>query len=570
MAENQTVLDAFLQPLSVDIDRLQRLAHQFATTYRYLALNSNDQFLPTPITTLPSGQERGRFLAIDLGGTNLRVGFIELLGDIADSESRDVVTSIPNGVPTSRDKTNSFDQPRIRRTFEKAWPIGEHLKMDKAEDLFAWIGDCIAEVVSDSVRASRREESEDEVIPEELLMGVTFSFPMIQHSLSEATLMPMGKGFAITSNLNLGKLLLAGYERHITSSSNGVSPDAHLDKPAKRRKIERLPRLKIAAITNDTVATLASLAYTVKSRPNSRVAMGLIVGTGTNATIPMKLADLHPSKQSQLRLSQAGDLKDVEIVVNTEWTINGTAPPLKKLGFITKWDKVLDEASEAPGFQPFEYMTAGRYLGELARLITLDFITGKLGAQEGDLPVALRRRNALTTTFLATVVAPSGSSVLLLPQLRKLLPAPEHSDWQWGTEEAEVLLKVARLVQKRSAGLIAAAIIGLLGCTGELELNDEHSPDSSVPNGTISHVTDNELSPQGDIEDLVVAFTGGTISRYPEFLRTCQGFIDELLSKEANRGASENNRNRTKSVVLKEAVDGGIIGAGVLAGTACA
>jgi hexokinase len=179
MAENHAVLDAFLQPLSVDTNRLQRLAHQFATTYRYLALNSSDQFLPTPIATLPSGQERGRFLAIDLGGTNLRVGFIELLGDITDSDQQEVVASISNGCYKSRDGLISVDRPRIRRTFERAWPIGEHLKMDKAEDLFAWIGDCIAEVVADSVRASRREGLEDEMIPEELPMGVTFSFPMM-------------------------------------------------------------------------------------------------------------------------------------------------------------------------------------------------------------------------------------------------------------------------------------------------------------------------------------------------------------------------------------------------------
>ncbi|KAH0545530.1 hypothetical protein FGG08_000361 [Glutinoglossum americanum] len=566
MAGNQAALDTFLQPLSVDTDRLQRLAHEFATTYRHLALNSNDQFLPTPITTLPSGQERGRFLAIDLGGTNLRVGFIELLGSITDGDHQDVV-SVPNGDHKSHDKTNDFDQPRIRRTFEKAWPIGEHLKMDKAEDLFAWIGDCIAEVVADSVRASQREESEEEVIPEELPMGVTFSFPMIQHSLAEATLMPMGKGFAITSNLNLGKLLLAGYERHIAPPlSNGISPDAQLNKPAKRRRIERLPRLRIAAITNDTVATLASLAYTVKSRPNSRVAMGLIVGTGTNATIPMKLTDLHPSKQSQLRLPQAGDLRDVEIVVNTEWTINGTAPPLKRLGFITKWDKILDEASEAPGFQPFEYMTAGRYLGELARLIILDYFTGELGIQEDNLPAPLRQRNALTTTFLATVIASSKSGILLLPQLQESLPAPELSGWQWSIKEAQALRKVAKLVQRRSAGLIAAAIIGLLECTGELELKNEPTPDSSIPNGTIPRATDEEPHSRAGIEDLVVAYTGGTISRYPEFLGTCQCFIDELLSYGTNQG----NQNRNKSVILKEAVDGGIIGAGVLAGTACA
>ena len=87
--------------------------------------------------------------------------------------------------------------------------------------------------------------------------------------------MPMGKGFAITSNLNLGTMLLAGYERHTKEALNGRQEPL-----TKSKKKFRLPRLKISAIANDTVATLASLAYTVKSIPNSRVAMGLIVGTG--------------------------------------------------------------------------------------------------------------------------------------------------------------------------------------------------------------------------------------------------------------------------------------------------
>jgi hypothetical protein len=131
------------------------------------------------------------------------------------------------------------------------------------------------------------------------------------------------------------------------------------------------------------------------------------------------------------------------------------------------------------------------------------------------------------------------------------------------------LRKVAKLVQRRSAGLIAAAIIGLLGCAGELELKDERTPDFSIPNGTISHAVGDEPPSRADIEDLVVAYTGGTISRYPEFLGTCQGFIDELLSRETSHGANESNQNCNKSIILKEAVDGGIIGAGVLAGTAC-
>ena len=85
-----------------------------------------------------------------------------------------------------------------------------------------------------------------------------------QNSLSEATLLPMGKGFAITSNLNLGEMLLAGYSRHCTPPTQEEQPDQY---PASAL----LPRINVAAITNDTVATLISLAYVFKPSPTSRV-----------------------------------------------------------------------------------------------------------------------------------------------------------------------------------------------------------------------------------------------------------------------------------------------------------
>jgi hexokinase len=47
--------------------------------------------------------------------------------------------------------------------------------MDKAEDLFAWIGDCIAEVVAESLTSDATKGN----IPEELDMGITFSFPIM-------------------------------------------------------------------------------------------------------------------------------------------------------------------------------------------------------------------------------------------------------------------------------------------------------------------------------------------------------------------------------------------------------
>jgi hexokinase len=48
--------------------------------------------------------------------------------------------------------------------------------MDKAEDLFAWIGDCIAEVITDALEDI--PASVEAPFGDELLLGITFSFPM--------------------------------------------------------------------------------------------------------------------------------------------------------------------------------------------------------------------------------------------------------------------------------------------------------------------------------------------------------------------------------------------------------
>jgi hexokinase len=168
--ENEHELEAFLKPLILDESILHTLAYQFSTVYKDLARSSDEQFLPTPVTNLPSGEETGQFLAIDVGGTNLRVAFIELLGEAADYHEH-----LPNGTEKSRETIKKAQRPRVRRTLEKAWPIGEHLKMDQAEDLFSWIGDCIAEVVADRLSSDASKMK----VPDELVMGITFSFPMM-------------------------------------------------------------------------------------------------------------------------------------------------------------------------------------------------------------------------------------------------------------------------------------------------------------------------------------------------------------------------------------------------------
>ncbi|KAL6239664.1 hypothetical protein BDW75DRAFT_227025 [Aspergillus navahoensis] len=564
--EHQRKVDEFLSPLSLNEAVLYKLARRLSSVYRKLALESDQQFLPTPVSKLPSGLETGRYLAIDVGGSNLRVAFIELLGDTADP---DMARTSASERPLKKAQTQ-----RVKRTLEKAWPIQEHLKMDKAEDLFAWIGDCIAEVVAESLSS----DSTRNAIPEELEMGITFSFPMMQESLAEATLMPMGKGFAITSDLNLRKILLSGYERHTRR------PDDEDQPSSKRRKLYALPKLKISAITNDAVATLASLAYAVKSLPNSRVAMGLIVGTGCNATIPMRLSALHEDKVKHVRRS---DPETSGIIVNTEWTIFGVLPPLKELNIITKWDAELDASSARPGFQPFEYMTGGRYIGELIRLIFSDYMINIAGVSKAALPANLTQEYALTTSYISDKVARARSDEELAAELTHSLPPPSDT-WQWDATSAGVLRKVARTVQRRSAGLVAAAVVGLLACAGEIELKlDSHqgSPQDShaaSPERDSIKTLSPQLKPEGlalnrdrgpivpiisptpadwqsGPEELVVACTGGIIQHYPNFKEMCQQTIDRLIMRTGPQKSG-------KSVFLREASDGGVIGAGVLAG----
>ncbi|KAE8350068.1 hypothetical protein BDV28DRAFT_47572 [Aspergillus coremiiformis] len=576
--EHHRRIDQFLSPLALDEAVLYKLARQFSSVYRDLALNSEEQFLPTPVTHLPTGLETGRYLAIDVGGTNLRVAFIELLGDAADSEIESTYVS------EQSDTIRRAQRQRVRRTLERAWPIQEHLKMDKADDLFAWIGDRIAEVVAESLSSDATKGK----VPEELEMGITFSFPIMQESLSEATLMPMGKGFAITSDLNLRKILLSGYERHTRR------PDDEDEPTSKRRKLFALPKLKITAITNDAVATLASLAYAVKSLPNSRVAMGIIVGTGCNATIPMKLGSLHETKASHVK---SKDSEAVETVVNTEWTLAGCAPPLRELKIITKWDVELDRACARPGFQPFEYLTGGRYIGELVRLILFDYLTNVTELSSKELPANLVQEYALTTTYISDNVARARSDQELADVLNRSLPSPESSEWHWDAVCAGAFRKIARTVQRRAAGLVAAAVVGLLSCASEIELkvdSTENSPEPSSAaspehNGSadISNVI-NDLSPctleiptnaprshgpivpvlsptptpadwQSGPEELVVAYTGGIIQHYPNFKNMCQQFIDRLIMRTGPQKSG-------KSVFLREVSDGGVIGAGVLAG----
>ena len=345
--------------------------------------------------------------------------------------------------------------------------------------------------------------------------------------------MPMGKGFEINSGHELAAMIYAGYARHTRSHVSDNTPVVY-----------HIPKLKIHAISNDTVATLVSGKYSTRRTPNKKTVIGLVLGTGCNAAIAMKLSGLGQSKWP----AQHGDPDQTEVIVNTEWTIRGAAGPLHELQLITRWDEALHQNTHCPGFQPFEYMTAGSYLGEIVRLIMVDWFTNSLQIPKADLPLAIIMHNGINTTFLAANVATAEDVQVLASRLNESEELGANERWTWTAQFANALFLVERAVLQRSAALIAAGILGLLLSTREVR--------STQPDKTKSGVFDSgSISPP--VQELVVAYCGGLICLYPGYKEQIQTFVDRLAEELVE--SPENVR-----IVLQEASEGGLVGAAVL------
>ncbi|KAG0049037.1 glucokinase [Linnemannia elongata] len=248
---------------------------------------------PSFITRLPTGKETGLYLAIDMGGTNLRTAAVHLLGD-----------------------------GQVGVTMEKH-EITHELKTGTGQAMFDWIADCTAALLK-SVALDMGNA--------ELQMGVTFSFAIQQTAINRGKVLAMGKGFDLSDVMgkDLKDLLEGGFAR------------------------KNLP-VTVSAIINDTVGTLVSHAYV---SPSTKI--GVILATGTNAAYIERASEVSKYK---------GPACD-QMILNTEWDAMGKAEYLPQ----TKYDKEIDAVSLVPGFQEFEKMVSGLYMGELVRLALVDLI----------------------------------------------------------------------------------------------------------------------------------------------------------------------------------------------------
>lgn len=156
---------------------------------------------PTWVMGFPTGYETGTFLALDMGGTNLRVCEINL-----------------------PEEKGEFD------IIQSKYRMPEELKTGNAEELWAYIADCLQQFIEYHHEGEKLDK---------LPLGFTFSYPATQDYIDHGVLQRWTKGFDID-----------GVE------GKDVVP------PFEAALEERGVPIKLTALINDTTGTLIASSYT--------------------------------------------------------------------------------------------------------------------------------------------------------------------------------------------------------------------------------------------------------------------------------------------------------------------
>ncbi len=368
---SQVLLEGWKE-FSLSLDQFRQISEDFAAAMES-GLNrqpSSLQMLPAFVGR-PTGNETGAFLALDFGGTNVRVAEVELSG-------------------TGKTMIKKMHKVSLKNEKEGYDYTGANIHV---EELFAFIAQQVALV------ASGREQ----------FLGHSFSYASNQTALGRAN--------------------FAGWTKEIKIT--GLAKQDINDLLSQALHRQNIDTIYPVAILNDTTATLLTAAY---ARPEAD--MGSVCGTGHNTCY----YEEHP---------RHGD-------INQMMAYNAESGGFDRLPF-SSFDLQLDAASESPGQQRLEKMVAGRYLGELTRII-LCSAQSECGINFVEECAQLQRVDALSSIDVAKCV---GDTTNNLEEINGWFMA-RMPNFSVSSAERHFVKAVAQMVVDRSATLIAASYAGFL------------------------------------------------------------------------------------------------------------
>ena len=146
---------------TVDTQELKKITERFQSELaKGLTEEGGDiPMNPTWCMSMPTGYEQGTFLAIDMGGTNLRICEIDL-----------------------PEEKGEFD------IIQSKYRMPEELKTGTGEDLWGYVADCLQQFIE--------YHHEDEEL-DQLPLGFTFSYPATQEYIDHGVLQRWTKGFDV-------------------------------------------------------------------------------------------------------------------------------------------------------------------------------------------------------------------------------------------------------------------------------------------------------------------------------------------------------------------------------------
>ncbi|OJA17256.1 hypothetical protein AZE42_03038 [Rhizopogon vesiculosus] len=212
--------------------RMRMIVEAFTETLE-LGLNKPNQIvpmIPTFVFGWPTGQEKGDFLALDLGGTNLRVCLVTLQG-----EGKFEIT-----------------QTKYRLT--------EDQKQDDGQKLFDFCAECLNTFVETNMGEGEGQLKPGQCLP----LGFTFSYPCSQERIDHGELIRWTKGFG-------------------AGNTEGRDVAAMFKKSLEKFQLP----IQLTALINDTTGTLIASHYV-----NPRTKIAVIFGTGCNAAYMEHVKDV--------------------------------------------------------------------------------------------------------------------------------------------------------------------------------------------------------------------------------------------------------------------------------------
>lgn len=149
---------------------------------------------PTWVMAFPDGYEEGTFLALDMGGTNLRVCEITLT-----------------------EEKSEFD------IIQSKYKLPIELKTGEPDELWDYLADCLLQFIE--------THHGDSLKIEKLPLGFTFSYPATQNYIDEGVLQRWTKGFDIdgVEGHNVVPMFEAALARRVSLRGHR-NPVTHADK----------------------------------------------------------------------------------------------------------------------------------------------------------------------------------------------------------------------------------------------------------------------------------------------------------------------------------------------------